>query len=112
MDLFLGSIESILVKITSFIKIFNFLKPLTDLFTRYESQLHKSVKVYSIDILSHYKMIGHDLCGQDEFQNVDLNICVQTWHPVSVLGHRQGFELAVPVAVFNILNSESLNINF
>ena len=48
MDLFLGSIESILVKITSFIKIFNFLKTLTDLFTRYESQLYKSVQVYSI----------------------------------------------------------------
>ena len=28
--------------------------------------------------------------------NVDLNICAHTWHSGSVLGHKQGFEHAVP----------------
>ena len=26
----------------------------------------------------------------------DLNICAHTWHSVSVLGPKQGFELALP----------------
>ena len=30
-------------------------------------------------------------------KNIDLNICAHTWHSVSVMGHKQGFELAVPV---------------
>ena len=30
-------------------------------------------------------------------KNVDLNMCAHTWHSVSVMGHKQGFELAVPV---------------
>ena len=34
--------------------------------------------------------------SQDKFQNVDLDICAHTWHSVSVMGHKQGFNLAVP----------------
>ena len=30
-------------------------------------------------------------------KNVDLNIFAQIWHSMSVMGHKQGLELAVPV---------------
>ena len=41
-----------------------------------------------------------DLCilHRVSSKNVDLiNICAHTWHSVSVMGHKQDFELAVPV---------------
>ena len=44
--------------------------------------------VFSIDICTRHRM---------SYKNVDLNFCAHTWHSVSVLGHNQGFELAVPV---------------
>ena len=43
--------------------------------------------VYSIDICTRHRMSS---------KHVDLNICTHTWHSVSVMGHKQGFELALP----------------
>ena len=43
--------------------------------------------VFSIEICTRHRM---------SFKNVDLNICAHTWHSVSVMGHKQGFDLAVP----------------
>ena len=51
--------------------------------------------VFSIDICTRHRM---------SYKNVDLNFCAHTWHSVSVLGHNQGFELAVPVFKVHILN--------
>ena len=48
--------------------------------------------VFSIEICTRHSM---------SFKNVDLNICAQTWHSVSVMGRKQGFDLAVP-EVFNL----------
>ena len=42
--------------------------------------------VFSIDICTRHRMI---------YKNINLNICAHTWHSVSVMGHMQGFELAV-----------------
>ena len=52
--------------------------------------------VVSIDICTLYRM---------KSKNVDLNMCAHTWHSMSVLGHKQGFELVVPALVTNILSS-------
>ena len=43
--------------------------------------------VFSIEICTRHRM---------SFKNVDLNICAHTWHSVSVMGHKKGFDLAVP----------------
>ena len=43
--------------------------------------------VYSIDICTRHRMSS---------KHVDLNICAHTWHYMSVMGNKQGFELAVP----------------
>ena len=32
-------------------------------------------------------------------KNVDLNMCALTWHSVLVMGHKQGYELAVPAVM-------------
>ena len=50
------------------------------------------------------------------FKSDDLNNFVHAWHSVSVLGHKQGFELAVPeintlqISVVIYWNSEILQI--
>ena len=44
--------------------------------------------VFSIDICTHHRMSS---------KNIDNNICAHTWHSVSVMGHKQGFELNIPV---------------
>ena len=44
--------------------------------------------VFSNDIWTLYRISS---------KNFYLNICAHTWHLVSVVGHKQGFELAVPV---------------
>ena len=36
------------------------------------------------------------------FKKVDLIICAHTWHSVSVNGHKQGFEVAVPLVYVHI----------
>ena len=43
--------------------------------------------VFSIDICTRHRISS---------KNVDFNICAHTWHSVSVMGRKQGFELAVP----------------
>ena len=43
--------------------------------------------VFSIDICTLHRM---------SFKNVDLNICAHTSHSVTVMGHKQSFDLAVP----------------
>ena len=49
-------------------------------------------------------------------KNVDLNICAHTGHSVSVMGYKQGFELAVHVLflvilqVFQLLNQSNRQI--
>ena len=45
-----------------------------------------------------------DICTlfRKSSKNVDLNICAPTWHSVSVIGHKQGFDLAVSVILLNI----------
>ena len=45
--------------------------------------------VFSIDICACHRNVS--------FKNVDSNIYAHTWHLVSVMGYKQGFELAVPV---------------
>ena len=40
-----------------------------------------------------------DICTRHSSKNVDLNICAHTRHSVSVLGHKQGFEFALPVLI-------------
>ena len=42
---------------------------------------------FSIDIYTPHRMTS---------KNDDLNMCAHTWHSMSVMGHKQGFELAVP----------------
>ena len=52
---------------------------------------------FSLDICSSHRMSSI---------NADLNICAHTWPSVSIMGHKQGFELAVPVIlslIFSIL---------
>ena len=34
--------------------------------------------------------------SQDEFKKCWPNICARAWHSVSVMGHKQGLELALP----------------
>ena len=46
--------------------------------------------VFSIDICTLHRM---------SYKTVDLNICAHTWHSVSVMSKKQGFELAVPEIV-------------
>ena len=43
-------------------------------------------------------VFSFDICPlhRISFKNVDLNMCAHTWHSVSVIGHKQGFDLAVP----------------
>ena len=53
--------------------------------------------VFSTDIFTRHRMSS---------KTVDLNICAQTWHSVSVMGHKHGFTLAVPVV---LSNHENLN---
>ena len=48
--------------------------------------------VFSINVCTLHKMSS---------TNVDLNICAHTWHSVSVMDHKQGFDLAVPVLLKN-----------
>ena len=43
-------------------------------------------RVFSIDICTLHRINS---------KNVDLNICAHTWHSMSVMGHKQGFDLAV-----------------
>ena len=50
--------------------------------------------VFSIDICTLHRISS---------KNVDLNICAHTWHSVSVMGHKQSFDLAVPVLTMNNL---------
>ena len=59
--------------------------------------------VFSIDICTLHRKSS---------KNVDLNICVHTWHlhSVSVKGHKQGFELAVPVMGISALKLVLRNI--
>ena len=47
--------------------------------------------VFSIDICT-----LHRISSKNVDLNVDLNICAHTWHPVSVMGHKHRFDLAVP----------------
>ena len=54
--------------------------------------------VFYIDICTHHRMSS---------QNVDLNICAHTWYSLSVMGHKQDVELAVPV--MRILSNENEN---
>ena len=37
-----------------------------------------------------------NLSNRMSSKTVYLNICAHTWHSVSVMGHKQGFEFAVP----------------
>ena len=45
------------------------------------------------------------------FNDVDLNVCAQTCHSVSVVGHKQGFELAVPELIKIIITVNYLLYN-
>ena len=42
-----------------------------------------------------------DICTLQRIgsKNVDLNICAHTWNLVSVMGHKQGFKLVLPVLI-------------
>ena len=52
--------------------------------------------------------ISIDICTLHRIssKNSDLNICAHTCTQVSVMGHKQGFDLAVPVITFSSLNDD------
>ena len=50
--------------------------------------------VFSIDTCTCHRMSSN---------SVNLNICAHTWHSVPVMGHDQGFDLAVPELKFKVI---------
>ena len=51
--------------------------------------------------ISHFEHMSRFNDYNSASENVDHNICAQTWHlAVSAVGQRQGYELAVPMYVF------------